>query len=115
LRGLNTHLQNVSGGRNSKLSREHALEVARTHRHAIGKNRERELPMKILRNPNLKVLNGFHLVSLCGQRDAELSLPSGPAQKQNQLPRHLAGNGIATILLTQASAKSIPAEMPAEV
>jgi hypothetical protein len=52
LRGFNTHLQHIASRRNFKFSREHALEVAHAYRHTIGKNRERELLAKVLRNPN---------------------------------------------------------------
>src|ERR1700733_7986431 len=67
LRGFNAHLQNVAGGRNYQLSCEHALEVAYAHGHVAGRHPERELLLKIFRNPHLKFLNGFHLLSLCGQ------------------------------------------------
>jgi hypothetical protein len=47
LRSFNTYLQNLPSRRNSQLSREHALEVAHPHRHAVGKNGERELLVNI--------------------------------------------------------------------
>jgi len=95
---LHARLQDILRRCPSHLARERALEISNTHGGAIRKDLRRQFLSQILRDPNLKFLDGLHLGCLRGQRNAQLFLSAGPAEEKDELTRYFLGNGGSAIL-----------------
>lgn len=72
--GLNSYLRNVARRRTSGLTREDALKVPHTRGDALRQHLSNEVPAEMVRDPNLLLLNIFHLRRLPARRHAQLVL-----------------------------------------